>query len=232
MKVRKESARTILKRITDGAERAAKLYDKATGSLLSDACEYVLTMGVFERLAQSTNGPVLLEVPVKWARQEASAVRKGRPSKADRLSGRYDLVQYWANNNPRIAIEVKSPVANAYKGRFDADFKRLANTLTASGDSSFQFCCLVLYATKSYPRKAADAIEKRSRAKVALTTMLDKIEGQAAGYVEHRDHKLIRRMYRGKLHYSGDLDEGVWQIAVVVFAHQNQAGTFTSKLMD
>lgn len=229
----RDSAKDLVATVFNGGLRAAKLFDKATGGCrLDEACEYLVTASIFERLAQRDRGYVFLEVPVKWAREEAGAVRCGRPSQADRMGGRYDLVHYWGNGKPRAAIEVKSSIRNVVRNSFHGDFNRLTTTLKASRDSSYQFTAFVFFATKDYSESVDGIKEKRKRAKAGLEKLMTGIENLATEYVAHPKNPLIRRLYTSSVQYSKDLDEGAWQLGMVLFADKWKATTFTKGLLD
>ncbi|GAB3091434.1 hypothetical protein [Lysobacter terrae] len=225
-----DPAYNLVGEIFDGGLRTARLFDKATGGCrLDQACEYLLTAGIFERLAQRHKGAVLLEVPVRSANKEASAVPRGRPSKKGRTNGRYDLVHYWANGKPRAVIEVKSPIRNAVRGSFDGDLARISRTLTASAQSSYQFGALVFFATKDYSSKCSEMREKRRDAKERLNELMSSVS------VISKDHvgsSLFRRVYKSKVQYSRDADEGAWQLGMVLLAAKSRQATFPHDLMD
>lgn len=229
----KDPVAGLVQSIFKGSVRAARLFDKATGGCrLDQACEYLLTASVFERLAQHDRGYVHLEVPVGWANKEAKAVRCGPPSAADRKNGRYDIVHYWANEKPRAAIEIKTPIKNMNKQRFRGDFGRLTNTLKASDKSSYQFCAFVFYATKDYGNSKSSFELKRKNAKDKLNALMDEIDSYASEFLAHRGGPLlIRRLYKSPLAASKDEDEGVWQIGLVIFARKSQAATFTEDML-
>lgn len=229
----KDPVAGLVQSIFKGSVRAARLFDKATGGCrLDQACEYLLTASVFERLAQHDRGYVHLEVPVSWANEEADAIRCGRPSAADRKNGRYDIVHYWNNGKPRAAIEIKSPIRSMNKQRFRGDFKRLTNTLKASNKSSYQFCAFAFYATKDYGNKKEPFEQKKKNAKSKLNGLMDSIESYASDFLAHKGSPLLRRLYKSPMTASKDEDEGVWQVGLVVFAKKSRAATFTEDMLD
>lgn len=224
----RDAAEEIIKRIFAGALRSAKVFDRATGGCrLSEASEHFLTAGIFEALSKG-KGATHLEVPVAACRKEAGAVRCGKPSKRDRMSGRFDLVHYWANERPRAAIEVKNGVKVLNKALFKYDFERLTRTLKASKNSSYQFCAFVFFATADYKGARALRVEKKS-AKVRLDGLTSRINELASDFVKSKHRPLLRRTYLSRTFYSKYSDEGAWKIGVVLFADATAASSFPQK---
>lgn len=227
-----DAAEKIIRQMFAGALRSAKIFDRATGGCrLSDASEHFLTAGIFEALA-TCKGVTHLEVPVSACRKEAGAVRCGRPSKRDRMKGRYDLVHYWVKNErPRAAIEVKNGVKVMNKALFRGDFARLTRTMTASKDSSYQFCAFVFFATVDY--KQADVISvSKKLAKQKLEELTSRIDDLASEFVKSGSRPLLRRTYTSKTFYSPFADEGAWKIGMVLFADVKAAPSFPKDLME
>ncbi|MCH6485029.1 hypothetical protein MMG85_15865 [Pseudoxanthomonas sp. LH2527] len=226
-----EAADRIISQIFAGALRSAKVFDRATGGCrLSDASEHFLTGGIFEALSKC-KGATHLEVPVAACREEAGAIRCGKPSKRDRMQGRYDLVHYWANERPRVAIEVKNGVRVMNTALFRGDFERLTRTLTASTDSSYQFCAFVFFATADYKQKSLLSAEKKL-AKEKLEVLTSRINDLASEFVQSRSRPLLRRTYTSKTFYSQFPDEGAWKIGMVLFADARAAPSFPKKLIE
>ncbi|MEI2795534.1 hypothetical protein V8246_07635 [Pseudoxanthomonas sp. F11] len=226
-----DAAEKIIRQMFAGALRSAKIFDRATGGCrLSDASEHFLTAGIFEALAKC-KGVTHLEVPVSACRQEAGAVRCGKPSKRDRMQGRYDLVHYWANQRPRVAIEVKNGVKVMNTALFKGDFERLTRTMTASKDSSYQFCAFVFFATADYKQAGPIPGAKKS-AREKLEALTERIDDLAAEFVQSRSRPLLRRTYTSKTFYSPFPDEGAWKIGMVLFADAKAAPSFPKDLME
>lgn len=226
-----EAAEKIISQIFAGALRSAKVFDRATGGCrLSDASEHFLTAGIFEALSKC-KGATHLEVPVSACRKEAGAVRCGKPSKRDRMKGRYDLVHYWANERPRAAIEVKNGVKVMNTALFIKDFERLTRTLKASKDSSYQFCAFVFFATADYKKKDKLLIEKKL-AKKKLEELTSRINDLASEFVHSQHRPLLRRTYTSKTFYSPFFDEGAWKIGMVLFADATAAPSFPKNLIE
>lgn len=227
-----DSAEKLLQMIFSGALKSARVFDNATGGCrLCDASEHFLTAGIFEKLS-GAKGASHLEVAVGECRKEAKAIRQGKPSKKERMNGRYDLVHYWAANElPRAAIEVKNGIRHLNRAMFLKDFKRLATTLTASGDSSYQFCAFVFFATADYTAAVSDVRSRKLKAKERLDTLMSGISDIATEFTAHKKQPLLRRIYSSKTYYSPFKDEGAWNIGMVVFAASSAAGTFPANLM-
>lgn len=227
----REAAEKIIGHIFAGALQSAKVFDHATGGCrLSDASEHFLTAGIFTALAKC-KGATHLEVPVSSCRKEAGAIRCGKPSHRDRMNGQYDLVHYWADERPRVAIEVKNGVKVLNRALFRGDFERLTRTLTASKDSSYQFCAFVYFATADYKTKGLLSDEKKD-AKARLETLTSRINDLAAEFVKGERRPLLRRTYTSKNFSSRYADEGAWKIGIVLFADANAAASFPADLMD
>lgn len=229
MKKGRDAAGDLVKAVFKGGLRTARLFDRATGGCrLDQACEYLVTAGIFEQLAQRDRGTVLLEVPVRLANREARAIRCGAPSASDRRNGRYDLVHYWANGAPRAAIEVKSPIRNAVRSSFRGDLLRLSNTLSASINSTYQFGAFVFFATKDYSGQFSAMRGKVVDARERLGAMMASIDEIAADYTGDR---LFHRLYTSKVYSSRDAEEGVWQLGMILLAGQGKQGTFPRDLI-
>lgn len=227
----REAAEKIIRQIFAGALRSAKVFDRATGGCrLSDASEHFLTAGIFEALSKC-KGATHLEVPVSICRKEAGAIRCGKPSQRDRMSGRYDLVHYWADERPRAAIEVKNGVKVLNKALFNGDFERLTRTLTANKTSSYQFCAFVFFATADYKKGDALSIEKKA-AGIRLSALTSRINVLASDFVKSKHRPLLRRTYTSKTFYSKFADEGAWNIGMVLFADATAAPSFPMNLID
>jgi hypothetical protein len=227
-----DSARNILEHIFKGGLDAARVFDRATGGCrLNDASEHFLTAGVFKELSK-LKGATHLEVSVKDCCKEAGAIRKGRTSKRDRKNGRYDLVHYRVDQRPRVAIEVKNGIRHANRAVLTSDFDRLARSLAASKDSSFQFCAFVFFATADYTKKDGTHPARRKRSKGNLTRLLSRIDEVAKEFTDHPSRKLLRRTYSSPVNYSRHEDEGAWLIGMIVFADGRAASTFPRQLFD
>lgn len=227
----REAAENIINHIFSGALRSAKVFDQATGGCrLSDASEHFLTAGIFSALARC-KGATHLEVPVSACREEAGAIRCGKPSSRERMNGRYDLVHYWADERPRVAVEVKNGVRVLNKALFRGDFERLTRTLTAAKGSSYQFCAFVYFATADYKLKWLLSEEKKA-ARVRLEILTSRINDLAAEFVKSKRRPLLRRTYISKTFYSKYEDEGAWNIGMVLFADANAAASFPKNLVN
>lgn len=226
-----DSALKVVQSIFSGGLKAARTFDFATGGCrLSDASEHFLTAGIFESLSK-LKGFTHLEVPVKACMQEANAIHRGKPSALERQNGRYDLVHYRVNETPRVAIEVKNCIKHVNRSVLIGDFARLSRSLTASGQSSYQFCAFVFFATADYRQKLESLIEKRRLAQQRLRTVLKGVEQIASEFTAHKRRPLLRRIYKSKFRYSPFEDEGAWAIGMVIFADKRAAGTFPRKLV-
>lgn len=106
---RGERAADIPKLVLKGVARAFKVYESWTrGHWLWYAPEYLITVEVARSLAGGlTSRMVELEYSVKDALSEAGATHIGRPRKALRGDGKYDIVLSRKSGTPWFIIEIK-----------------------------------------------------------------------------------------------------------------------------
>jgi len=164
------SAHMLVSAMIKGGEKAVKDFSAISGDeWFGEAPEYVLTTYACGGLRNIENSSALFEVSVGEMRSAAGAIRRGRPAEHERLNGRIDFVIYWANQLPRAAIEVKSPIWSADKARLVPDFVELCRALLACSSSSLQFCGFVFYASVDEPER------KHKNTKQRLRGLLDRV---------------------------------------------------------
>jgi hypothetical protein len=204
-----------------GGERAVADFAKLScGEWFDEAPEYFLTTYLASSLNNLDKTTALLEVPVGKTREEAGAIRRGAPSKNERRNGRFDLVVYWANGNPRGVIEVKSPVHVVDENKLGPDFDRLCTAISVNSESSFQYGAFVYYASVSKPKETA----KHDNATAKLRELVTKVYGRAE--VAANEHDLVATSWPGSIHRGKDDDDGTWCLAAIVFTRKGGERAF------
>lgn len=202
-----------------GGEKAVNDFSCISGGeWFDEAPEYFLTTYVATGLKNFEKTNLLLEVSVNQCRREAGAIRRGRPAKAERRNGRYDVVAYWANGLPRGAIEVKSPIWVNDRARLQPDFTRLCLTLNANQNGAFQFCAFVFYASVPNPEQRYDNASQR------LRDLVSRIEGTALDVA--KENGVRRTMRAGAIRRGKNDGDGAWCIGCVIFSNKGGENSF------
>ena len=129
----------IIRKLIKGAENACKEYIELSGNPFPGfAPESFVQAGAARALKKLESTWVVLEEPVAKTYKAAQPTRKG-PLKSNVATGRYDIVAYWKNGNPRADIEVKSPVNALSKAKYAKDFGRLFQTMRGHKAATFQY---------------------------------------------------------------------------------------------
>ena len=140
-----------------------KFVEWSGGWWLGYAPEYLLTCSIAEAISNAEGSCfVTLEHSVTEMMYEAGTNRRGPWPKKLRGNGRADIVVWWACDEPRAIIEVKTDVYSLNKLRADID--RIANTLSKNGEGgSIQFGTLALFtdASDSEKSKSREILELR-----------------------------------------------------------------------
>lgn len=209
----------LIDALIKGGEKAVRDFSSISGGeWFDEAPEYFLTAYVAAELKNFEKTTALLEVSVSQCRKEAGATRRGRPAKAERRNGRYDVVAYWANGLPRGAIEVKSPIWVNDQARLLPDFTRLCLTLNANQNGSFQFCAFVFYASVSDPEQGYDNASQR------LRDLISRIEGTALDVAKENG---VRRTMRSSAIRRGKSDKDrTWCIGCIIFSNKGRENNF------
>lgn len=196
-----------------GGERAVRDFAALSGGeWFDEAPEYFLTTYLASSVQKLEKTNALLEVHVGETRKEARVYRRGRPANDERRNGRFDLVLYWANGNPRGLVEVKSPLWVVDENKLGPDFGRLCKTISSSRKSSFQFAAFIYYASVSYPEK------KHNNASEKLRELVDKIYGRATTFAKDLD--LVAVPWPGSVHRGKGKRDGAWCLAAIVFTRK------------
>lgn len=202
-----------------GGEKAVRDFSSISGGeWFDEAPEYFLTTYIASELKNLEKTTALLEVSVSQCRKEAGATRRGRPAKAERRNGRYDVVAYWANGSPRGAIEVKSPIWVNDQARLMPDFTRLCLTLNANQSATFQFCAFVFYASVSDPENGYDNASKR------LRELVSRIEETALDVA--KENGVRKTLKSGAIRRGKNEGDGAWCIACITFTNKGGESSF------
>lgn len=196
-----------------GGERAVSDFAHISGGeWFDEAPEYFLTTYVAWSVGNLESTYALLEVSVDQARKEAGASCLGRPSGHERRNGRFDVVVYWANDKPRGAVEVKSPIWSAEERKIKPDIDELCSTLTANENSTFQFCVFLYYAS------VADPERKHNNASQRLRDLNSRVGTMATNCARGRGVEC--RSVLGTIHRGEDGSGGAWCIAALVITRK------------
>lgn len=212
----------LVEAMNRSGEKAVKDFSSISGGEWFDAApEYYLTTYIAQSVGNQGNAYALLEVSVDETRREAGASRHGRPAKHERRNGRFDVVLYWTNGNPRAAVEIKSPVWAATEAQILPDIDRLCSSLVANKDSSFQFGVFLFYASVGGPKIKHDNASKRMR------DLLDRIEDKAIKRASGKGAEAI--LVPGAVHRGKEDESGAWSIASLVITRAGGARNFPSR---
>lgn len=205
-------ASEIIDALINGGERAVNdFFEVSGGEWFDEAPEYLLTTYVAMSIKNVDKAYALVEVPVDQTRKEAGASRPGRPAYDERRNGRFDVVVYWDNGNPRGMIEVKSPLYIDDRTKVNPDFIRICKTLKAHPDSTFQFGTFLFY---SYVPEPVDTDIHENSTK-RMKSLLAKLETRASNVA--KEHDLQAKLERGAIHRGKSEDGGAWCISAIVF---------------
>jgi len=205
--------------MVNAGERAVRDFNKLSGGeWFDESPEYFLTTYAASALKALGKTFALLEVSVDGTRQEAGAIRRGRPADDERRKGRFDIVTYWANGNPRGAIEIKSPMWSADKKRLHPDFSELCKALAADPTSTFQFGAFLFYASVSKPKR------KHDNAIQCLRELIERVYDEAKLISQENGVGCV--LFPFSAHRGKDEDEGAWCIACIVFTHKGGEKSF------
>jgi len=203
-----------------GGEQAVAEFRYISGcEWFDEAPEYFLTTFVASSVSSSKSTYSLLEVSVNNSRKEAIALRRGRPANHERRNGRFDIVVYWANDKPRGAVEVKSPIRSVTEQQIKPDIDELCSALSASKNSTFQFGAFIYYAIVTEPKRIHDNASQR------LRDLLERIDSKANEIA--KSHRVDCLSIPGTIH-RGENGGGAWCIAALVFTHEGGLQSFQS----
>lgn len=216
-----DKAHSIVYAIIEGGELAfRRFYDISGGDWLDEAPEYFMTACVAESVTRLDKTYALLEWNVRDTKNEAGAkIRENTSGKSE--NGRFDVVLYWAGGNPRAGIEIKSPLWFADESKIRQDIVRLADTMTESGDSTFQFCAFAYYVSVPDPKT------KYGSATQWLRDVLARIDEKSLSIIkEYSNLKCLS--FNGTIHRGKEEESGAWTIGVQVVVKQGSERAFTA----
>jgi len=214
-----DSGKDLFNAMIRGGEKAVTAFRSLSGGeWFDEAPEYFLTTHIASSISIFDSSYVLLEVSVDRTRKEAGAFRRGRPAVHERRNGRFDVVIYWSNDNPRGAVEVKSPVWSATENQIQPDIDELCAALKANKDSTFQFCSFLYYASVSEPERKHDNASQR------LRDLVSRIEIKAIDRA--KEHGVDCLSIPGSIHRGDEVDGGAWCIAALVITHKGRKQSF------
>lgn len=184
----------IISAIINGIERAQLFYEHCSGGCwLWEAPEYLMNINIAQELTAIDGAKyVTLESNVYQTLQASQNRLFGAPKKKLRHRGRFDLVFWWGNGNPRCAIEIKNQVSSYSQILKDID--RLESLIDRNKDnSSFQFGAMAFYTSciKSTKKSAAEIIKTR------INHLLEQTQN-------HVSAKIAVDMYHSEIISTGD----------------------------
>ncbi len=203
----------IISKLISGAEKACLEYMEISGRFSPGyAPESFIQAGAARALSKVGQTLVVLEESVADAYSASQPPTPGR-AKSIVSKGRYDIVAYWKNGNPRAAIEVKSPVNALVKQKFSKDFNRLLATMNGHSDASFQYGIFLFLTVK----KGVDT--NLSKAKVDINSLVEKLGMEAVSMCQKKAKNEIKVfVYEGKTYpLKGDDKQGAWRVSAIVF---------------
>ena len=183
-----------------GISKAQKEYEDWTGGYwLWEAPEYMVTTYIARQISTISDKAfyLTLENNVRDGIRDAGGA-SGRPRKALRFNGKFDILLWWANGTPRAIIEVKNQVTGFSKikddvSRISAALKR-QNTIR---------CGFIAYYTS-----LADGEHKPAKNRVE--TRVDGVEAAVKKFAS--DNNLKFKRYPGKVVKDED---SAWTVEVL-----------------
>ncbi|MDI3258128.1 MAG: hypothetical protein QJR02_00160 [Sinobacteraceae bacterium] len=197
-------AQAVIKNI----ESAFDKYLEMSGDWLDDAPESYVVCSIADSLYKRMrgNGWVALECPVSDFLDDSDEPgdRRGRPPKALRSEGRFDITLYWKDGASRAPIEVKHPIV-ADKTILDSDARRLCSALREGG---MQFGMLAFYISSDEPKRKDDTPEGRIiRRRDEIKALLQKIAGG-------NKYPCAVSSHHGRVHKK---DGSAWSASCIIF---------------
>lgn len=207
--------KSIITKLIKGAENACLEYIELSGSPFpGNAPESFIQAGAARALKKIDRTWVVLEAAVADTYKSSQPIQRGKTPKSV-SKGRYDIVAYWNNGNPRAAIEVKSPVNVLSKQKFEKDFGRLVQTMNGHADASFQYGIFLFLTVKK--SKGTDF----KKSKIEIDKLVERLRSSANDVCPKKTttkHKIRTCLHKGKFHQidSGET-QGAWRISAIVF---------------
>ena len=143
----------IIDATLNGILEAQQLYaDWSAGEWLWNAPEYFLTVKIAENIAKIEKSKfITLEDKVANILTSANAKGRGKISERMRITGRFDIIIWWADRTPRAIVEVKNQVDTYNK--IEQDIIRIIEIIKRKYvDSSLQFGAIAFYMSKTYSK--------------------------------------------------------------------------------
>ncbi len=140
------SIENIAKAVIKGIQNAQKSYVNLTGGLwVWQGPEYFITVKIAEAITKLKGSKyITLENSAKFALQDAGGIGRGRLPVDIRSSGKMDILLWWAKDEPRAIIEVKSQRLS--KENYRKDIKRIKQfLLKGKENNSMQFGIFAYY---------------------------------------------------------------------------------------
>ena len=214
-----DSGLDLISAMIRGGEKAVSEFNWISGGeWFDEAPEYFLTTYVATSIRSFNNTFSLLEVSVDGTRKSAGASRLGRPANHERRNGRFDVVIYWANDTPRGAVEIKSPIWSVTENLIQPDIDELCSALCANTDSTLQFGAFIFYASSGNPNRLHNSASERLR---DLLKRIDKFSSDLA-----KSHGIDNILIPGAIHRGDEVDGGAWCIAALVFTRKGGKQSF------
>ncbi len=158
------STSEIVESALAGIIKAQKTYDRYSGySWLYEAPEYFLTCEIARSIATKARGYVTLEEPIGKTLDRSKSLGPDKPPASINLRGRYDIVVWYAKDQPHGIIEVKNPVWMFSMIQKDIERVRDAVIMSKRNGGSIKFGAVAFFVGSKGPeRKHTDVKEKFS----------------------------------------------------------------------
>ena len=176
----------IISKTLDGFRTAHSEYHQwSNGWWIVDGPEYFITTSIARKIAGIRDYQlwVTMEHSIRNTLEEAGGLKRGRPSSRHQLSGRFDIVVWQKNDQPRCAIEVKNRVTGFSDLR--SDVERLSEGLLQK--NTFQ-CGLVAFCCGAWTKTYSDG--RREESTAILNERTNSIFHNARIYLKGSGRKL------------------------------------------
>ena len=144
-----------------GISKAQKEYEDWTGGYwLWEAPEYMVTTYIARQISTISDKSfyLTLENNVRDGIRDAGGA-SGRPRKALRFNGKFDILLWWANGTPRAIIEVKNQVTGFSK--IKDDVSRISAALIRQNTIRCGFIAYYTSLADGERKLAKDRVEER-----------------------------------------------------------------------
>lgn len=195
-----------------GISEAQNKYEYWTGGCwLWEAPEYMVTTLIAKHISAFEDIYTTLEHNVRGALKDAGGQGRGRPRKALRPDGKFDILLWRENGNPMAVIEVKNQVTGFSYIR--ADVSRICATLKRSNTSRNTIRCgFIAYYTSL----------NNGKRKPAKKRVIDRVEGIAKKVEKFaNDEGMNFKRYPGRVKVVGN-DGGAWTAEVLKISRRRR----------